>query len=141
MPVLGDRVRYPQGAGAVGRLDWTRPLAVAFGEKASVIEVETAYTIMHTVPYEGSVGLVNLLTTTRWRLPTNLAQTNGVACTTDDQCTERMPAVRLEHAEDVRGSCVRGRFGAERERAVDDRALERTQVFATRVCEAAFSFV
>src|SRR4029453_5025408 len=28
-------------------------------------EGETAYTFMHTVPYEGSVGLVNLLTTTR----------------------------------------------------------------------------
>jgi uncharacterized repeat protein (TIGR04044 family) len=26
---------------------------------------ETAFTFMHTVPYEGSVGLVNLLTTTR----------------------------------------------------------------------------
>jgi uncharacterized repeat protein (TIGR04044 family) len=26
---------------------------------------ESAYTFMHTVPYEGSVGLVNLLTTTR----------------------------------------------------------------------------
>ena len=26
---------------------------------------EKAYTFMHTVPYEGSVGLVNLLTTTR----------------------------------------------------------------------------
>ena len=26
---------------------------------------EQAYTFMHTVPYEGSVGLVNLLTTTR----------------------------------------------------------------------------
>ena len=26
---------------------------------------ENAYTFMHTVPYEGSVGLVNLLTTTR----------------------------------------------------------------------------
>ena len=26
---------------------------------------ETAYTFMHTVPFEGSVGLVNLLTTTR----------------------------------------------------------------------------
>src|SRR4051794_34040066 len=28
-------------------------------------EGESAYTFMHTVPYEGSVGLVNLLTTTR----------------------------------------------------------------------------
>jgi len=28
---------------------------------------EHAYTFMHTVPYEGSVGLVNLLTTTRLR--------------------------------------------------------------------------
>src|SRR3982751_1284914 len=28
---------------------------------------EQAYTFMHTVPYEGSVGLVNLLTTTRLR--------------------------------------------------------------------------
>jgi hypothetical protein len=28
-------------------------------------EGETAFTFMHTVPYEGSVGLVNLLTTTR----------------------------------------------------------------------------
>ncbi len=26
---------------------------------------ESAYTFMHTVPFEGSVGLVNLLTTTR----------------------------------------------------------------------------
>ena len=26
---------------------------------------EKAFTFMHTVPYEGSVGLVNLLTTTR----------------------------------------------------------------------------
>ena len=26
---------------------------------------QSAYTFMHTVPYEGSVGLVNLLTTTR----------------------------------------------------------------------------
>jgi uncharacterized repeat protein (TIGR04044 family) len=30
-------------------------------------EGEKAYTFMHTVPYEGSVGLVNLLTTTRLR--------------------------------------------------------------------------
>ena len=28
---------------------------------------EKAFTFMHTVPYEGSVGLVNLLTTTRVR--------------------------------------------------------------------------
>jgi uncharacterized repeat protein (TIGR04044 family) len=28
-------------------------------------EGESAYTFMHTVPYEGSVGLVNLMTTTR----------------------------------------------------------------------------
>ncbi|MDQ3308519.1 MAG: hypothetical protein M3497_00135 [Gemmatimonadota bacterium] len=49
VPVLGDRVRYPQGVSVVERIDWSRPLAVAFGPGASVIEVETAYTITNTL--------------------------------------------------------------------------------------------
>jgi len=48
-PVLGDRVLYPQGAFVLSRLAWDRPLAVVFGEKPSVLEVETAYTVYNTL--------------------------------------------------------------------------------------------
>jgi len=48
-PILGDRVRYPQGAAVVNRIDWDRPLAVAFGETASVLELEDAYQLGNTL--------------------------------------------------------------------------------------------
>jgi hypothetical protein len=48
-PVLGARVTYPQGARVLQTLAWERPLAVAFGAKASVIELEMAYQIMNTL--------------------------------------------------------------------------------------------
>ena len=43
---------------------------------------ESAFTFMHTVPYEGSVGLVNLLTTTRvrGRDSTPASSCTGPAC-------------------------------------------------------------
>ncbi len=46
---LGDRVLYPQSAGVVSRIDWNRPTAVAFGEKASVLELESAYQLATTL--------------------------------------------------------------------------------------------
>lgn len=49
VPVLTGYVRYPQGAAVVERIDWDRPIAVAYGEDASVIEVETAYTLTTTL--------------------------------------------------------------------------------------------
>ena len=48
-PILADHVRYPQGAAVVDRIDWNRPIAVVYGADASVIEVETAYTVTHTL--------------------------------------------------------------------------------------------
>jgi hypothetical protein len=42
-------VRYPQGADVLGRLRWDRPLAVAYGATASVLEVETAYQLTSTL--------------------------------------------------------------------------------------------
>ncbi|HKG94878.1 MAG TPA: hypothetical protein VKA84_23385, partial [Gemmatimonadaceae bacterium] len=49
-PVLADRVHYPQGEDVVTKLDWVRrPLAVVYGESASVLEVETAYQLMNTL--------------------------------------------------------------------------------------------
>lgn len=48
-PVLGERVRYPQGADVVGGMDWTRPLAVAFGADAPVLEMEMAYLVASTL--------------------------------------------------------------------------------------------
>lgn len=47
--VLGDRVSYPQGADVVRRLDWTRPLAVTFGDGASALELESAYQVWSTL--------------------------------------------------------------------------------------------
>ena len=48
-PALTGFVRYPQGPGVVDRIDWDRPIAVAYGDDASVIEVETAYTLTTTL--------------------------------------------------------------------------------------------
>lgn len=50
-PVLTGRVTYPDGAGAavVNRIAWKRPLGVAFGANASVIELEMAYTVRNTL--------------------------------------------------------------------------------------------
>ena len=48
-PVLTGFVRYPQGSAAVDRIDWNRPIAIAYGDSASVIEVETAYTLTTTL--------------------------------------------------------------------------------------------
>ena len=48
-PVLDGRVRYPQGADVVRRVDWSRPLAVAFGADAPVLEMEMAYLVGNTL--------------------------------------------------------------------------------------------
>ena len=48
-PVLGDRVRYPQGAAIVNSIDWTRPIAVTFGRGAPVLEMEMAYMLANTL--------------------------------------------------------------------------------------------
>lgn len=49
-PVLGDRVAYPQGADVVRAVDWVRrPLAVTYGETASVLEVEMAFLLANTL--------------------------------------------------------------------------------------------
>ncbi|HET8654021.1 MAG TPA: hypothetical protein VFL93_00710 [Longimicrobiaceae bacterium] len=48
-PVLAGRVSYPQGADVVQRIDWTRPLAVAFGPDAPVLDVEEAYMLANTL--------------------------------------------------------------------------------------------
>jgi hypothetical protein len=48
-PVLGARVTYAGGADLVRSIDWTRPVAVAWGEKASVLEVEMAFLVASTL--------------------------------------------------------------------------------------------
>lgn len=48
-PVLADRVRYPRGVDAPARADWTRPLAVTYGAKAPVLEMETAFIVANTL--------------------------------------------------------------------------------------------
>jgi hypothetical protein len=48
-PVLGDRVVYPQGFDVVRKLDWSRPLLVAFGPGAPVLEMEMAYQVAFTL--------------------------------------------------------------------------------------------
>lgn len=47
--VLGDRVVYPEGSDVVSRVDWARPLAVAFGAEASVLELESAFQLANTL--------------------------------------------------------------------------------------------
>jgi hypothetical protein len=47
--VLGNRVTYAQGLGVVRTVDWGRPLAVVFGDKTAVLEVEQAYQLGNTL--------------------------------------------------------------------------------------------
>lgn len=47
--VLGDRVTYPQGTAIVERLDWSRPLAVTFGDSTTALELESAYQVWSTL--------------------------------------------------------------------------------------------
>jgi hypothetical protein len=47
--VLGRRVSYAQGLRVVRDVKWDRPLAVAFGAKASVLELEQAYQLANTL--------------------------------------------------------------------------------------------
>ncbi|MEP6509283.1 MAG: hypothetical protein ABJC63_13745, partial [Gemmatimonadales bacterium] len=46
---LGDRVLYPQGLDVVNKVDWRRPIAVVFGAKAAVLELESAYQLATTL--------------------------------------------------------------------------------------------
>ncbi len=48
-PVLADRVTYAGGADLVDRIDWARPVTVAWVEKASVLEVEMAFLVASTL--------------------------------------------------------------------------------------------
>jgi hypothetical protein len=48
-PVLAERVTYAGGADLVRRIDWSRAVAVAWGEKASVLEVEMAFLVASTL--------------------------------------------------------------------------------------------
>jgi hypothetical protein len=47
--VLGSRVVYAQGLQSVRSIQWERPLAVAFGEKGTALEVEQAYQLANTL--------------------------------------------------------------------------------------------
>ncbi len=47
--ILGDRVLYPQGLDVVNSVDWKRPIVVAFGAKAAVLELESAYQLATTL--------------------------------------------------------------------------------------------
>ena len=47
--VLSARVRYAQGPAMVRELDWSRPIAVVFGDKTAVLELEDAYQLGNTL--------------------------------------------------------------------------------------------
>ena len=47
--VLGEKVRYAAGTDLARGIDWTRPVAVAYGEKASVLELEMAFLVASTL--------------------------------------------------------------------------------------------
>lgn len=48
-PVLPDLVDYPQGLTGILDFDWDRPVCVAFGPDASILELEMAYLIFNTL--------------------------------------------------------------------------------------------
>jgi hypothetical protein len=69
--ILRDRVTYAQGVDVVRRLDWTKPLYVTYGEKASVIELETGFTLASTL--QAATGRVVRLSVEQ-DLPDSLAR-------------------------------------------------------------------
>lgn len=48
-PVLPDLVEYPTGLQLLDRLDWTKPVCVAFGPDCPILELEMAYMIANTL--------------------------------------------------------------------------------------------
>lgn len=48
-PVLADLVDYPQRADIVTKLDYSRPICVAFGQKNPIVEMEMAYLVRNTL--------------------------------------------------------------------------------------------
>jgi len=42
-------VVYPQGSAIIENFDWTRPLCIAFGRDAPIIELEMAYLVFNTL--------------------------------------------------------------------------------------------
>ena len=48
-PVLADLVDYPQGADVVEKLDYTKPICVAFGKDCPIVEMEMAYQLRNTL--------------------------------------------------------------------------------------------
>ena len=73
--VLGDRVTYTQGAAVVREVDWSRPLAVTFGEKASTLELEQAFQLANTL--QAATGTPVRISSER-DLPDSLAERGTV---------------------------------------------------------------
>jgi len=71
-PVLDDRVTYAQGAAVVSTLEWRKPLYVTYGEQASVVELETGFTLANTL--QAATGRVVRLSMEQ-DLPDSLART------------------------------------------------------------------
>lgn len=47
--ILGDRVIYPQGIDVLNKIDWTQPIAVAYGATSGVLELECAHQLATTL--------------------------------------------------------------------------------------------
>jgi len=62
-PVLPDAVEYLTGIQLLDRIDWNRPVCVAFGPECSIVEMEMAYVIANTL--QSATGrLIRLCSTT-----------------------------------------------------------------------------
>jgi hypothetical protein len=73
--ILGDRVIYTQGPAVVREVDWTRPLAVTFGEHAGVLELEQAFQLANTL--QAATGMPVRISSER-DLPDSLAERGTV---------------------------------------------------------------
>jgi len=98
-PVLGDRVLYPQGADVVGQLDWTRPLAVAYGPKAPVLEMEMAYLVANTL--QSATGRPVRISSTA-DLPDSL-KTRGTVILVGTRATNPLISTSPEYSATERG--------------------------------------
>lgn len=74
-PVLPDLVEYPTGTRFLDRIDWTKPLCVAFGPDSPIVELEMAIMIANTL--QSATGRSIRLCSTA-DIPANMLKTGSV---------------------------------------------------------------
>lgn len=126
--LLAERVTYPQGADVVEKLDWSRPLAVAFGPKASALEMEMAYLVANTL--QSATGRPVRLSTTE-DLPDSLARAGTLILVGTSESNPLVPSAAQKAASDRGTVLLRARGSGARSLLLTGSSSRAVQAAAT----------